>query len=64
MTGIGPEAIRAAASEPNFLAGVLDHIAGNEQLLIAFAANEQIDPGEIARACLALAGPRVERNVP
>ena len=29
LTGIGPESLRTAAAEPGFLAGVLDHVAGN-----------------------------------
>jgi Protein of unknown function (DUF3572) len=45
LTGIGPESIRAAAHEPRFLLGVLDHLAGEEPLLLAFAA-EKLDPAE------------------
>ncbi len=50
VTGIGPAEIRDAAREPNFLAGVLDHIAGDERLLLAFAEHAGIDPAEIPRA--------------
>src|SRR5882672_9143271 len=38
VTGIGPAQIRAASSEPGFLLGVLDHLAGDERLLSGFAA--------------------------
>ncbi len=62
-TGIGPERIREAASDPHFLAGVLDHLAGDERLVVAFARAEGIDPGEIGRARAALAG-TWERDVP
>jgi hypothetical protein len=62
-TGIPAEKIRAAAREPGFLAGVLEHILGNESLLIAFAASAGIDPAAIARARAALGGQQ-ERNVP
>jgi hypothetical protein len=55
LTGIGPESIRAAANEPHFLAGVLDHVASDERLLVAFAANAGIDPVEVSRAQMALA---------
>jgi hypothetical protein len=49
-TGLEAERIRAAASQPDFLAGVLEHMLGNESLLIAFADSTGIDPADIARA--------------
>ena len=49
-TGITAEQIRAVAAEPAFLAGVLEHMLGDESLLLAFAANAGIDPAEVARA--------------
>jgi hypothetical protein len=55
LTGIGPESIRAAARAPNFLLGVLDHVASEESLLLAFAEQTGIDPAEVARARDALA---------
>jgi hypothetical protein len=30
LTGLDPRNLRAAAAEPRFLAGVLEHISGNE----------------------------------
>jgi hypothetical protein len=56
LSGIGPDSLRTAAREPNFLLGVLDHVAGDEALLIAFAAHSGIDPSEVASARDALAG--------
>ena len=50
LTGIGPEQIRAAAASPGFLAGVLDHLASDEALLIEFAGEANIPPGEVAGA--------------
>ena len=41
-----PDAIRDAAREPDFLAGVLEHMLGDESLLIAFADSAGIDPAE------------------
>src|SRR5262245_47114491 len=43
LTGLGPETIRAAATsrDSQFLAGVLDHIAGDDGLLTAFAEHAQ-----------------------
>jgi hypothetical protein len=63
VTGIGPVEIRDAAREPHFLAGVLDHIAGDETLLLAFASDAGIDPAEIPRARKALAA-RAGREAP
>ena len=56
LSGIGPDSLRAAAREPNFLLGVLDHVAGDEALLIAFAGHSGIDPSEVASARDVLAG--------
>jgi Protein of unknown function (DUF3572) len=56
MTGIEAGQIRSAAREPGFLAGVLEHMLGDESLLIAFAASAGIDPAEVARARSALGG--------
>jgi|SRR4051812_41316044 hypothetical protein len=63
-TGIGPTDIRTAARDPEFLLGVLDHLAGNEGLLVAFATDQNIDPNEIERARGALGGGGWERDVP
>jgi hypothetical protein len=53
-TGIAASEIRTAAREPGFLAGVLEHMLGNESLLIAFADSAGIDPAAVARARSAL----------
>lgn len=63
-TGIGPDAIRAAAREPTFLAGVLDHVVGNEPLLVAFAADAGLKPEVVVRAQIALGGGTIERDLP
>jgi hypothetical protein len=55
-TGIGPEGIRAAARDPGFLAGVLDHVSDDEALLLAFARDHGLDPAEIGRARTTLGG--------
>jgi hypothetical protein len=62
-TGIAVQSIRAAAREPNFLAGVLEHILADENLLIAFADSAGINPTEVARACQSLGGVW-ERDLP
>ena len=51
---------RKAAADPAFLAAVLDYVAGDEKLLIAFATREGVRPEAIVRARDALAGPPPE----
>ena len=50
LTGLGPQSLRAAAREPSFLLGVLDHVAGDETLLLAFAKENEIAPEAVRRA--------------
>jgi hypothetical protein len=50
VTGLAPEQIREAAREPGFLGGVLEHMLGDENLLVAFSQSAGIDPADIARA--------------
>ena len=64
LTGIDPGAIRAAAEEPGFLAGVLGYISGNERTLVAFATHAGVGPEEIEKAKQVLAGANWERDVP
>ena len=64
ITGIGPQQLRAAAAQPGFLAGVLEHFGSEEALLRAFADEARIDPVEIVRARIILSGPAWEREAP
>jgi hypothetical protein len=64
LTGIDPNAIRAAAEEPGFLSGVLAYITGNERTLLAFAAHAGVAPDEIEKARIILAGADWERDTP
>ena len=50
ITGIGPESIRAAAREPDFLLGVLDYLVSDESLLLAFARENGFEPEHVAHA--------------
>jgi hypothetical protein len=63
VTGLTAERIRESASEPDFLAGVLEHMLANESLLIAFAERAGIDPADIGRARNSLGG-QWERDSP
>ncbi|MGL4634490.1 MAG: DUF3572 domain-containing protein [Beijerinckiaceae bacterium] len=62
LTGLGPENLRAAAQEPHFLGQIVNHIADNESLLLAFAANQGLAPEKIMRAQHLLSGPPHERE--
>jgi hypothetical protein len=62
-SGISVEQLRAAAREPGFLAGVLDHMLGDEKLLVAFAQSAGLEPAAVARAASALGG-HWERDLP
>ncbi len=64
LSGIGPAEIRAAASEPGFLAGVLEHLIADEALLTAFAAETGFEPTDPAKALAVLGGAQWEREVP
>ena len=54
ITGIEAGAIRAAAEEPGFLAGVLHFVAAHEPTLLAFSAHAGIDPPSVVEAMRAL----------
>ncbi len=64
ITGIGPEMIRRAAADPSFLAGVLDHVASDEPLLIAVAEHTGVKPEVLMRARATLSGQDWEREIP
>jgi hypothetical protein len=56
LTGLAPDDLRAWLGEPAFLAGVLDHLLGDEALLIDFASWAEIAPKDVADARRRLAG--------
>jgi hypothetical protein len=56
LTGIESQSLRDAAREPNFLLGVLEHLAGDERLLQQFSDQEEIAPETVTRARDLLAG--------
>ena len=57
LTGIDIGNLRQVAAQPSFLVAVLDHLAGDESLLLAFAANGGRDPNDIEKGRRILAGP-------
>ncbi|MEI2384159.1 DUF3572 domain-containing protein [Breoghania sp. JC706] len=56
VSGLGPETLRDAASEPGFLAGVLEFLMSDEPLLLAFTENARIRPTMVAVAHFRLVG--------
>ena len=62
-TGLTLNRLRESANQPDFLAGVLEHMLADESLLLAFADSAGIDPAAVARARNALGG-NWERDIP
>jgi hypothetical protein len=50
LTGLDPGTLRAAASGPDFLPAVLNHVASDEQLLLDVAQELDLPPERLARA--------------
>jgi hypothetical protein len=63
-SGIGPDTLRSAASNPRFLAHVLDFILRDDATVKAFAAASDLHPTNIAAAHQVLSDPKWERDVP
>ena len=53
-SGIGPETLRAAAGDPQFLASVLDFILRDDATVTAFSTSSDLHPTTIAAARQAL----------
>ena len=63
-SGLGPETLRTAAANPQFLASVLDFVMRDDATVKAFADASQLHPTNIAAARQALDDPDWERDVP
>ena len=50
ITGIEAQSIRQAASEPGFLAGVLNFVLAHEPTLLRFSEETGIEPARVAGA--------------
>ena len=48
LAGLDVAAIRASATDPAFLGGVLDHLLADESLLLIFAEEQALRPTRIA----------------
>ncbi len=58
LSGLGPHNLRRAAASPAFLGAVLDYLADDEKLLVAFAEERGWRPADVSRARESLAGKR------
>ncbi len=56
LTGVAPDDLRRLAQAPDFLLAVLDHLAADEPLLLAFAEEEGVAPEAVGLARRALGG--------
>jgi hypothetical protein len=56
LTGIDIEQLRAGADTPQTLTAVLDHVMGDESLLLVFSASKAVPAEAIAPARALLAG--------
>ena len=63
-SGIGPETLRTAASDPHFLVSVLDFVMRDDATVKAFADASKLHPTNIAAARQVLSDPQWERDVP
>ena len=63
-SGIGPDTLRKSASDPKFLASVLDFVMRDDATVKAFAEASQLHPTNVAAAHQALCDPAWERDVP
>jgi Protein of unknown function (DUF3572) len=54
-TGLGPANLRTAASEPQFLAAVLEYVLSDESLLLAYTERLKVRPTMVAAARYRLA---------
>lgn len=58
LAGIDLGQIRDIAGQPEFLTAIMDHLMGDEPLLLAFAAHAGVKPEAVVRAAQVLgAGP-------
>ena len=60
LSGLDVAAIRASAANPAFLGGILDHLLGDESLLLIFAEEQQIRPERVADLRCKLPGASVD----
>ena len=63
-TGLGPQTLRASASDPKFMAAVLNFVLNDTELLKEFSASARLPSATISAAYQALGGTNWERDIP
>ena len=61
-TGLGPHNLRQAATDPGFSLAVLDYLAADERLVVAFAAETDRAPEDVMRVIEGVRGPPPESS--
>ncbi|MEZ5776129.1 MAG: DUF3572 domain-containing protein [Hyphomicrobiaceae bacterium] len=56
LSGLAPESLREMAGTPAFQAAVMDHLIGDESMLLVFADEARLPPERIAAAAALLSG--------
>ncbi|OAS24307.1 hypothetical protein A5481_14465 [Methylobacterium platani] len=56
-SGLSPDALRQAAGSPELIAGLLDHVVADEELLVACAGALEVSPERITQAWRRLGPP-------
>ena len=57
VTGLDPGEVRARSGTPELLSAVLEHLAGDESLLLVFAASRKVAAESIGQAIALLQAP-------
>lgn len=60
LSGLGLDAIRASASDPAFLGGVLDHLLTDQSLLLIFAEEHGLKPDRVGQLRRKLPGAHID----
>ena len=60
LSGLDLQAIRASATDPAFLGGLLDHLLGDDSLLLIFAEEHGLKPERIAQLRRKLPGAAID----
>lgn len=63
LSGIDAAELRARAGDRDMLAAILEHVLGDESLLLVFAASAGLAPQSIAPAAELLHGGRRDRDM-
>jgi len=50
VSGINPTDLRSLVGDPQFLAGVADHVLADQSLLLIFCESAGLDPNHVVRS--------------